>query len=116
MIMMGKDFENPFGLKTPKGETRMMSALLDSAVFPGNQGGALMHIIAAKAVAFGEALQDEFMHYMLQVQKNAKAMAEAFVRRGYNIISRGTDNDKMLIDLRDKSIAGKEAEHAVVEA
>src|SRR5690606_36457284 len=87
MIMMGKDFENPFGIKTPKGETRMMSALLDSAVFPGNQGGPLMHIIAAKAVAFGEALQDEFMTYMLQVQKNVQAMAQAFVKRGYNIIS-----------------------------
>ncbi|HUH26140.1 MAG TPA: serine hydroxymethyltransferase, partial [Flavobacterium sp.] len=102
MIMMGKDFENPFGLKTPKGETRMMSSLLDSAVFPGNQGGPLMHIIAAKAVAFGEALQDEFMTYMLQVQKNAQAMAAAFVKREYNIISGGTDNHMMLIDLRNK--------------
>src|SRR5690554_5522988 len=101
VIMMGKDFENPFGLKTPKGETRMMSSLFDSAVFPGNQGGPLMHIIAAKAVAFGEALQDEFMHYMLQVQKNAKAMAEAFVKRGYHLISAGTDNHMMLIDLRN---------------
>lgn len=116
MIMMGKDFENPFGLKTPKGETRMMSALLDSAVFPGNQGGPLMHIIAAKAVAFGEALQDEFMHYMLQVQKNAKSMAEAFVKRGYNIISGGTDNHMMLIDLRNKNISGKQAENALVKA
>lgn len=116
MIMMGKDFENPFGLKTPKGETRMMSALLDSSVFPGNQGGPLMHIIAAKAVAFGEALQDEFMHYMLQVQKNAKAMAEAFVKRGYNIISGGTDNHMMLIDLRNKNISGKQAENALVKA
>ncbi len=116
MIMMGKDFENPFGLKTPKGETRMMSSLLDSAVFPGNQGGPLMHIIAAKAVAFGEALQDEFMHYMLQVQKNAKAMAEAFVKRGYHIISGGTDNHMMLIDLRNKNISGKEAENALVKA
>ncbi|HLV50548.1 MAG TPA: serine hydroxymethyltransferase [Flavobacterium sp.] len=116
MIMMGKDFENPFGLKTPKGETRMMSALLDSAVFPGNQGGPLMHIIAAKAVAFGEALQDEFMHYMLQVQKNAKAMAEAFVKRGYDIISGGTDNHMMLIDLRNKNISGKQAENVLVKA
>ena len=116
MIMMGKDFENPFGLKTPKGETRMMSALLDSAVFPGNQGGPLMHIIAAKAVAFGEALQDEFMHYMLQVQKNAQAMAAAFVKRGYNIISGGTDNHMMLIDLRNKNISGKDAENALVKA
>ena len=116
MIMMGKDFENPFGLKTPKGETRMMSALLDSAVFPGNQGGPLMHIIAAKAVAFGEALQDEFMTYALQVQKNAQAMAEAFVKRGYDIISGGTDNHMMLIDLRNKNISGKEAENALVKA
>jgi len=116
MIMMGKDFENPFGLKTPKGELRMMSSLLDSAVFPGNQGGPLMHIIAAKAVAFGEALQDEFMHYALQVQKNAKAMAEAFVKRGYHIISGGTDNHMMLIDLRNKNISGKDAEQALVKA
>lgn len=116
MIMMGKDFENPFGLKTPKGETRMMSSLFDSAVFPGNQGGSLMHIIAAKAVAFGEALQDEFMHYMLQVQKNAKAMAEAFVKRGYHLISGGTDNHMMLIDLRNKGISGKDAENALVKA
>ncbi len=116
MIMMGKDFENPFGLKTPKGETRMMSALLDSAVFPGNQGGPLMHIIAAKAVAFGEALQDEFMHYIVQVQKNAQAMANAFVKRGYKIISGGTDNHMMLIDLRNKNISGKEAENALVKA
>lgn len=116
MIMMGKDFENPFGLKTPKGELRMMSALLDSAVFPGNQGGPLMHIIAAKAVAFGEALQDEFMTYILQVQKNAQAMAQAFVKRGYNIISGGTDNHMMLIDLRNKNISGKEAENALVKA
>lgn len=116
MIMMGKDFENPFGLKTPKGEIRMMSSLFDSAVFPGNQGGPLMHIIAAKAVAFGEALQDEFMHYMLQVQKNAKAMAEAFVKRGYHLISGGTDNHMMLIDLRNKGISGKDAENALVKA
>ncbi|MEG0916743.1 MAG: serine hydroxymethyltransferase [Myroides sp.] len=116
MIMMGKDFENPFGLKTPKGETRMMSALLDSAVFPGNQGGPLMHIIAAKAVAFGEALQDEFLHYIVQVQKNAEAMASAFLKRGYNIISGGTDNHMMLIDLRNKNISGKEAENALVKA
>jgi len=116
MIMMGKDFENPFGLKTPKGETRMMSALLDSGVFPGNQGGPLMHIIAAKAVAFGEALTDEFFRYSLQVQKNAAAMAEAFVKRGYNIISGGTDNHMMLIDLRNKNISGKDAEKALVAA
>ncbi|SFI73892.1 serine hydroxymethyltransferase [Myroides guanonis] len=116
MIMMGKDFENPFGLKNPKGELRMMSALLDSGVFPGNQGGPLMHIIAAKAVAFGEALSDEFFQYSLQVQKNAKAMAKAFVDRGYNIISGGTDNHMMLIDLRNKNITGKEAEQALVKA
>ncbi|WP_267739720.1 serine hydroxymethyltransferase [Myroides injenensis] len=116
IILMGKDFPNPFGLKTPKGEVRMMSSLLDSAVFPGNQGGPLMHIIAAKAVAFGEALSDEFFRYTLQVQKNAKAMAEAFVKRGYNIISGGTDNHMMLIDLRNKNISGKEAEQALVKA
>ncbi len=116
MIMMGKDFENPWGLKTPKGEIKMMSHLLDMAVFPGNQGGPLMHIIAAKAVAFGEALTDEFFHYSMQVQKNAKAMAEAFMKRGYNLISGGTDNHMMLIDLRNKNITGKEAENALVKA
>jgi len=116
MILMGKDFENPFGIKTPKGEIRMMSSLLDGAVFPGNQGGPLEHIIAAKAIAFGEALTDEFFRYTLQVQKNAKAMAEAFVKRGYNIISGGTDNHMMLIDLRNKNITGKEAENALVRA
>ncbi|UFH34478.1 serine hydroxymethyltransferase [Flavobacterium acetivorans] len=116
LIMMGKDFPNPFGLTTPKGEIRMMSSLLDLAVFPGNQGGPLMHIIAAKAVAFGEALKDEFFTYALQLQKNAKAMAEAFVKRGYNIISGGTDNHMMLIDLRNKNISGKEAENALVKA
>ncbi|RYY31209.1 MAG: serine hydroxymethyltransferase, partial [Sphingobacteriaceae bacterium] len=116
LIMMGKDFENPFGIKTPKGETRMMSSLLDGAVFPGNQGGPLEHIIAAKAVAFGEALQDEFFTYARQIQKNAKAMAEAFVKRGYDIISGGTDNHMMLIDLRNKNLSGKEAENALVKA
>jgi glycine hydroxymethyltransferase len=116
LIMMGKDFENPFGLKTPKGEIRMMSSLLDLAVFPGNQGGPLMHIIAAKAVAFGEALTDEFFHYSMQVQKNAKAMAAAFMKRGYELISGGTDNHMMLIDLRNKGITGKEAENALVKA
>jgi glycine hydroxymethyltransferase len=116
MILMGTDFENPFGIKTPKGEIRMMSSLLDAAVFPGNQGGPLEHIIAAKAVAFGEALSDEFFTYTLQVQKNAKAMAAAFVKRGYNIISGGTDNHMMLIDLRNKNITGKEAENALVKA
>jgi glycine hydroxymethyltransferase len=116
MILMGKDFENPFGIKTLKGEIRMMSSLLDAAVFPGNQGGPLEHIIAAKAVAFGEALSDEFFRYSLQVQKNAKAMAEAFVKRGYDLISGGTDNHMMLIDLRNKNITGKEAENALVKA
>ncbi|MGX7666207.1 serine hydroxymethyltransferase [Flavobacterium pedocola] len=116
MIMMGKDFENPWGLTTPKGEIRMMSHVLDMSVFPGNQGGPLEHIIAAKAVAFGEALTDEFFQYAMQVQKNAKAMAEAFVKRGYNIISGGTDNHMMLIDLRNKGISGKEAENALVKA
>jgi glycine hydroxymethyltransferase len=116
LIMMGKDFPNPFGLTTPKGEIRMMSSLLDLAVFPGNQGGPLMHIIAAKAVAFGEALKDEFFTYALQLQKNANAMADAFVKRGYNIISGGTDNHMMLIDLRNKGISGKEAENALVKA
>jgi glycine hydroxymethyltransferase len=116
MILMGKDFENPWGHKTPKGEVRMMSALLDLAVFPGNQGGPLEHIIAAKAVAFGEALSDEFFHYAMQLQKNAKVMADAFIKRGYNIISGGTDNHMMLIDLRNKNITGKEAENALVKA
>jgi len=116
LILMGKDFENPFGLTTPKGEIRMMSNLLDLAIFPGNQGGPLMHIIAAKAVAFGEALQDEFFTYAMQLQKNAKAMADAFVKRGYEIISGGTDNHMMLIDLRNKNISGKDAENALVKA
>ncbi|URC11209.1 serine hydroxymethyltransferase [Flavobacterium sp. B183] len=116
LILMGKDFENPQGLKTPKGEIRMMSSLLDLAVFPGNQGGPLMHIIAAKAVAFGEALKDDFFTYAMQLQKNANAMADAFVKRGYNIISGGTDNHMMLIDLRNKGISGKEAENALVKA
>lgn len=116
MIMMGKDFENPFGIKTPKGETRMMSSLLDGAVFPGNQGGPLMHIIGAKAVAFGEALSDEYFKYIMQVQKNARAMAQAFVEKDYHIISGGTDNHMMLIDLRNKGISGKEAEKALGKA
>ena len=116
LILMGKDFPNPMGLTTPKGEIRMMSSLLDLAVFPGNQGGPLMHIIAAKAVAFGEALTDEFFRYALQLQKNANAMADAFVKRGYDIISGGTDNHMMLIDLRNKGISGKEAENALVKA
>ncbi|GIM51734.1 serine hydroxymethyltransferase [Capnocytophaga cynodegmi] len=116
LILMGKDFENPFGLKTPKGETRMMSSLVDLAVFPGNQGGPLMHIIAAKAVAFGEALSDEFLHYTIQVQKNAKALAKALIEKGYDIVSGGTDNHLILIDLRNKNISGKDAEKALVKA
>jgi glycine hydroxymethyltransferase len=113
MIMLGKDFENPYGLKTPKGETRMMSSLLDMAVFPGTQGGPLEHIIAAKAVAFGEALSEPYMKYILQVKKNAAAMAEALVEKDYKIISGGTDNHLMLIDLRNKNITGKAAEEAL---
>ncbi|MEJ6792994.1 MAG: serine hydroxymethyltransferase [Lacinutrix sp.] len=116
MILMGQDFDNPFGLKLKNGNLRKMSSLLDSGVFPGNQGGPLEHIIAAKAIAFGEALTDEFMHYMLQVKKNADAMAKAFVARDYKIISGGTDNHMMLIDLRNKNITGKEAEQALVKA
>lgn len=116
LIMMGKDFENPWGLTTPKGDIRMMSHILDMSVFPGNQGGPLMHIIASKAVAFGEALTDEFFRYALQMQKNAKAMAEAFNKRGYKLISGGTDNHMMLIDLRNKNISGKDAENALVKA
>jgi glycine hydroxymethyltransferase len=116
LILLGKDFENPFGVKTPKGEIRMMSSLLDMAVFPGTQGGPLEHIIAAKAIAFGEALSDSYMKYIVQVKKNAEAMAEAFVARGYQIISGGTDNHLMLIDLRNKNITGKAAENALVTA
>lgn len=116
MILLGKDFENPWGLKTPKGEIRMMSNLLDMAVFPGTQGGPLEHIIAAKAIAFGEALSEDYMDYIVQVKKNAAAMAKAFVDRGYEIISGGTDNHLMLIDLRNKNITGKAAENALVAA
>jgi glycine hydroxymethyltransferase len=116
LIMMGKDFENPFGLKFKSGKLKMMSSLLDSAIFPGNQGGPLEHVIAGKAIAFGEALTDEFMHYILQVKKNADAMAKAFVKRGYDLISGGTDNHMMLIDLRNKNITGKDAEQALVKA
>lgn len=116
MIMMGQDFENPFGLKTPKGETRMMSSVLDMAVFPGTQGGPLEHIIAAKAIAFGEALSEEYFDYIKQVKENAQAMAKAFVDRGYGIISGGTDNHLMLIDLRNKNITGKAAEAALGKA
>lgn len=116
MIMMGQDFENPFGITLKSGKKRMMSSLLDGAVFPGNQGGPLEHIIAAKAIAFQEALSDEYLSYILQVKKNASAMAEAFVQRGYHLISGGTDNHMMLIDLRNKNINGKQAEHALVKA
>lgn len=116
LILLGKDFENPFGIKTPKGDARMMSSLLDSAVFPGNQGGPLEHIIAAKAVAFGEALSDDFLHYAIEVQKNAHKLAVLLVGKGYDIISKGTDNHLMLIDLRNKNISGKEAEQALGKA
>jgi glycine hydroxymethyltransferase len=116
MILMGNDFENPWGWTTPKGDIRMMSHILDMSVFPGNQGGPLMHVIAAKAVAFGECLTDEFFRYAMQVKSNAQAMAVAFNKRGYKLISGGTDNHMMLIDLRNKNISGKEAENALVKA
>jgi glycine hydroxymethyltransferase len=116
MIMLRNDFENPFGIKTPKGDLRMMSSLLDSGVFPGTQGGPLEHIIAAKAIAFGEALSDEFGDYANQIQRNAQAMAAAFVSRGYQIISGGTDNHLMLIDLRSKGLSGKLAENTLIKA
>ncbi|MDB5240991.1 MAG: glyA [Spirosoma sp.] len=116
MIMMRNDFENPLGIKTPKGETRLMSSLLDSGVFPGTQGGPLEHIIAAKAVAFGEALTDDFYDYALRVKANAQAMARAFTDRGYAIISGGTDNHLMLIDLRSKGLTGKLAENTLIKA
>lgn len=116
IILMKKDFENPFGLKDVKGNTRLMSNLMDMAVFPGIQGGPLQHIIAAKAVAFGEILTDEFTDYAKQVIVNAQAMAKAFVDKGYQLISNGTDNHLMLIDLRNKNISGKKAEQALVKA
>ncbi|MBC7720953.1 MAG: serine hydroxymethyltransferase [Pedobacter sp.] len=116
VIMLGKDFENPFGQKDPKGNIRMMSSLMDLAVFPGTQGGPLEHVIAAKAVAFGEILTDEFLIYQQQVQKNAQAMAKAFMAKEYSLISGGTDNHLMLIDLRSKNISGKKAEQALVKA
>ncbi len=109
MIMMGKDFENPFGEKTPKGETKLMSNLLDMAVFPGTQGGPLEHVIASKAIAYGEALSDDFMHYSIQLVKNANTMAKGFMDLGYNIVSKGTSNHMFLIDLRSKNLNGKEA-------
>lgn len=116
LILMGEDFENPFGITLKSGKLRMMSSLLDSSVFPGNQGGPLEHMIAAKAIAFGEALTDEFLDYILQVKKNADAMAQAFVAKGYDIISKGTDNHMMLIDLRNKNLTGKDADLALGKA
>ena len=116
LIMMGKDFDNPFGVKLKNGSLKKMSSILDSAIFPGNQGGPLEHVIAAKAIAFGEAFTDEYMYYMLQVKKNAATMANAFIDRGYDIISGGTDNHMMLIDLRNKNITGKEAESTLGKA
>ena len=116
MIMMGEDMPNPWGETNFKGEVKMMSNVLDMAIFPGIQGGPLEHVIAAKAVAYGEALSDEFFHYQLQVKKNAAVMAESFVNRGYKIISGGTDNHLLLIDLRSKGVTGKAAENALVRA
>ncbi|MFT7150468.1 MAG: glycine hydroxymethyltransferase, partial [Nonlabens sp.] len=113
LIMMGEDFENPWGHKTMKGDIKMMSQLLDGGVFPGTQGGPLEHVIAAKAIAFGEALSDEYMEYVIQVKKNATVMADAFVAKGYDLISGGTDNHLMLIDLRSKGLTGKLAEKAL---
>lgn len=116
MIMMGKDFENTYGHKTPKGETKMMSAVLDGAVFPGTQGGPLEHVIAAKAVAYGEAIDEKFEMYAKQVIKNSQALAKAMMDRGFDIVSGGTDNHLMLIDLRNKNVNGKETEKALVKA
>ncbi|MBX9853102.1 MAG: serine hydroxymethyltransferase [Cytophagaceae bacterium] len=116
IIMLGKDFENPMGHKTPKGEIRMMSNVLDMAVFPGTQGGPLEHVIAAKAVSFYECLSDDYLEYVQQVQKNAKIMAKAFLDKGYQIISGGTDNHLMLIDLRSKNLTGKIAESTLIKA
>ncbi len=116
LIMVRDDIENPFGIKTAKGTVRKLSSLLDSGVFPGTQGGPLEHIIAAKAVAFGEALSDDYMKYVLQVKKNAEVMAAEFVAKGYHVISNGTDNHLMLIDLRSKGLTGKDAENALIKA
>lgn len=116
LIMVGKNIDNPWGLKTPKGEIRKLSSVLDSGVFPGTQGGPLEHVIAAKAISFLEALTDEYFEYIVQVAKNAKVMAHAFVERGYKIISNGTDNHLMLIDLRSKNLTGKQAEEALIQA
>ena len=116
MILVGKNFDNPWGLKTPKGEIRKITSILDSGVFPGTQGGPLEHVIAAKAVAFEEALSDEYLKYVVQVAKNAKAMSDAFVAKGYKVISGGTDNHLMLIDLRSKNLTGKLAEESLIKA
>ncbi|MGQ9620828.1 MAG: serine hydroxymethyltransferase [Bacteroidales bacterium] len=118
IILMGKDYENPWGLTTPKGEIKMMSAVINSALFPGIQGGPLEHVIAAKAVSFGEALEPQFKKYQIQVKKNAAIMAETFISKGYKVVSNGTDNHLMLIDLRTKfpDISGKKAENALVKA
>ena len=116
LIVMGNDFENPFNLKLKNGNLKMMSALLDSAIFPGNQGGPLEHVIGAKAIAFGEALTDDFLNYILRVKENADTMAKSLIKRGYNLISDGTDNHMMLVDLRNKKISGKDAEKALVKA
>ena len=116
VIMIGKNIDNPWGLKTPKGELRKLSSVIDSGVFPGTQGGPLEHVIAAKAIAFGEALSDDYLNYIVQVAKNAKVMAAAFVERGYKIISGGTDNHLMLIDLRSKKLTGRQAEDALAKA
>lgn len=116
MILMGEDFENPLGIKTAKGKLKMMSAVLDSGVFPGTQGGPLEHVIAAKAIAFQEALGDDYFDYVSQVQKNARQMAQSFMKRGYQVISGGTDNHLILIDLRNKGITGKQAENLLVQA
>jgi glycine hydroxymethyltransferase len=116
MILVGKNFDNPWGLKTPKGDLRKITSVLDSGVFPGTQGGPLEHVIAAKAVSFQEALSEDYMDYIVQVSKNAKAMAEAFLSKGYKIISGGTDNHLMLIDLRSKNLTGKQAEESLIQA
>lgn len=116
MIMVGKNVDNPLGIKTPKGEIRKMGSILDSGVFPGTQGGPLEHVIAAKAISFQEALSDEYLEYIVQVSKNAKAMADAFLQKGYKIISGGTDNHLMLIDLRSKNLTGKQAEESLIQA
>ena len=116
MIMIGNNIDNPWGLKTSKGEVRKLSSVIDSGVFPGTQGGPLEHVIAAKAISFAEALSDDYLNYVVQVSKNAQTMAHEFVNRGYHIISGGTDNHLMLIDLRSKKLTGKQAEEALVKA